>query len=85
MNKVFNFRYQGQKFSIKVSSFNGRISLGSNGWLMGEFWSVDSLVRNCREIVRHEKGTMRVPSMNRRTVERIEDFVRTHENAWLGN
>ena len=85
MSKVLNFRYQGQQFSIKVSRFNGRISLGNDGWLAGEFWSVGKLVKACQEIVRHQRGTMRVPSMSRRTVERIENFVRLHENAWLGN
>lgn len=85
MNRSFSFRHQGQRFSIRVSSFNGRISLGMDGWLVGEFWSVDRVVRNCEEQARYQSGSRRARKMDRRTVELIEDFVRLHENAWLGS
>lgn len=85
MNKVLTIRFRKHKYHIKVSAFNGRISLGYDDWLLGEFWSVGKTISHIEEQARWAEGAIRAPKLSKKTVERIEDFVRLHPDAWLGN
>lgn len=85
MNKCMRFRFGGREWLLNVSRFNGRISVGCNGSLQGEFWAVDDVVWSIQEWTRWKMSVPRLRKLSRRRVEMIEDFIREFPNTWLGN
>lgn len=85
MNKVLTIRFRKHRYSIKVSEFNGRISLGYDDWLLGEFWSVGKTISHIEEQARWTEAAIRAPKLPKRVVARIETFVQSNATAWQGN
>lgn len=80
-----SFKFRGHRYSIRVSEFNGHLSLGYDDWMLGDFRSVDKLISHIEEQARWTEGAIRAPRLSKRAVTRIEDFVRKFPNTWLGN
>jgi hypothetical protein len=70
-------RFRKHQYSIKVSKSDGRISLGFDVWLLGEFWSVGAVISHIEEQSRWADGLIRAPKLPKGSVERIENFIRT--------
>lgn len=80
-----SFRFRGHTYSIKVAQFSGRLSLGYDGWLLGEFWSIEKLISHIEEQARWTEGAIRAPKLPKRVVTKIETFVQSNATAWQGN
>lgn len=77
MNEVLTIRFRRHKYSIKTSKSDGRISLGFDDWLLGEFWSSDAVISHIEEQARWADDLIRAPKLPKGSVERIENFIRT--------
>jgi hypothetical protein len=82
---MLSFKFWGHNYGLKVSSFNGMITVTHGGWIVGCFRCKDKMLAWVEEDARWRECAIKGRKLPKATRERIENYLAQDEFAWKGN
>lgn len=83
--EMLSFKFWGHNYALKVSTFNGLITVTHNGWIVGLFRCKDKMMAWVEEDARWRECAIKGRKLPKSTRERIENYLAQDEFVWQGN